>query len=88
MCIISSNVHGKVERGRILQQTLICYANLSAGLILLSISTRVLKCFPNMDHVVEAGEDLNPRGNGLQCGVRVGVHRRVPVTRRMCWGSL
>ncbi|KAM9283132.1 LOW QUALITY PROTEIN: bestrophin-4 [Morus bassanus] len=55
MCVISSNVHGKVERGRILQRTLIRYANLSAVLILSSVSTRVLKRFPTMDHVVEAG---------------------------------
>ncbi|XP_035393786.1 bestrophin-4 [Cygnus atratus] len=55
MCIISSNVHGKDERGRILRRTLIRYANLSAVLILRSVSTRVLKRFPTMDHVVEAG---------------------------------
>ncbi|XP_075280170.1 bestrophin-4 [Opisthocomus hoazin] len=55
MCVISSNVHGKDERGRILRRTLIRYANLSAVLILRSVSTRVLKRFPTMDHVVEAG---------------------------------
>ncbi|NXE45342.1 BEST4 protein, partial [Casuarius casuarius] len=55
MCIISSNVHSKDERGRILWHTLICYVNLSAVLILCSVSTRVLKRFPTMDHVVEAG---------------------------------
>ncbi|NWX46187.1 BEST4 protein, partial [Steatornis caripensis] len=53
MCVISSNVHGKDERGRILRRTLIRYANLSAVLILRSVSTRVLKRFPTMDHVVE-----------------------------------
>ena len=57
MCVISSNVHGKDERGRILRRTLIRYANLSAVLILRSVSTRVLKRFPTMDHVVEAGEE-------------------------------
>ncbi|NXA51253.1 BEST4 protein, partial [Nothocercus julius] len=55
MCVISSNVHGKDERGRILRRTLVRYANLSAVLILRSVSTRVLKRFPTMDHVVEAG---------------------------------
>ncbi|KFZ66772.1 Bestrophin-4, partial [Podiceps cristatus] len=73
MCVISSNVHGKDEKGRILRRTLIRYANLSAVLILRSVSTRVLKRFPTMDHVVEAGEELNPGGDGLQCGVRAGV---------------
>ncbi|NWH67878.1 BEST4 protein, partial [Geococcyx californianus] len=53
MCVISSNVHGKDERGRILRRTLIRYTNLSAVLILRSVSTRVLKRFPTMDHVVE-----------------------------------
>ncbi|XP_078529611.1 bestrophin-4 [Lissotriton helveticus] len=55
MCVISSNVHGGDERGRILRRTLIRYANLSSVLILRSVSTRVLKRFPTMDHVVEAG---------------------------------
>lgn len=90
MCVISSNVHGKDEKGRILRRTLIRYANLSSVLILRSVSTRVLKRFPTMDHVVEAGEELNPGGgDGLQCGARAGGHRCVPVTRCAgSWGSL
>uniref|UniRef100_A0A674KCN0 Bestrophin homolog n=1 Tax=Terrapene triunguis TaxID=2587831 RepID=A0A674KCN0_9SAUR len=56
MCVISSTVHGKDEKGRILRRSLIRYANLSSVLILRSVSTRVLKRFPTMDHVVEAGE--------------------------------
>lgn len=64
MCVISSNVHGKDERGRILRRTLIRYANLSAVLILRSVSTRVLKRFPTMDHVVEAGEGGKTWGRG------------------------
>uniref|UniRef100_A0A8D2JJF1 Bestrophin homolog n=1 Tax=Varanus komodoensis TaxID=61221 RepID=A0A8D2JJF1_VARKO len=55
MCVVSSNVHGKDEKGRILRRTLIRYANLSSVLILRSVSTRVLKRFPTMDHLVEAG---------------------------------
>ncbi|KAJ1169583.1 hypothetical protein NDU88_001476 [Pleurodeles waltl] len=55
MCVVSSSVHGGDERGRILRRTLIRYANLSSVLILRSVSTRVLKRFPTMDHVVEAG---------------------------------
>ncbi|XP_013917384.1 PREDICTED: bestrophin-4 isoform X2 [Thamnophis sirtalis] len=55
MCVISSNVHGKDDKGRILRRTLIRYANLSSVLILRSVSTRVLKRFPTMDHIVEAG---------------------------------
>ncbi|XP_020370807.2 bestrophin-4 isoform X1 [Rhincodon typus] len=55
MCVVSSNVHGVDERGRMLRRTLIRYANLSAVLILRSISTRVRKRFPSLEHVVEAG---------------------------------
>ncbi|XP_067845685.1 bestrophin-4 [Heptranchias perlo] len=55
MCVVSSNVHGVDERGRILRRTLIRYANLSSVLILRSISTRVRKRFPSIEHVVEAG---------------------------------
>ncbi|NWY58673.1 BEST4 protein, partial [Chionis minor] len=55
MCVISSNIHGKDEKGWILWCTLIHYANLSSVLILHSVSTRVLKHFPTMDRMVEAG---------------------------------
>ncbi|XP_009883159.1 PREDICTED: LOW QUALITY PROTEIN: bestrophin-4 [Charadrius vociferus] len=55
MCIISSNVHRKDEKGRMLWCTLIRYANLLAVLILRPVSTRVLKRFPTLDHVVEEG---------------------------------
>ncbi|NWX75304.1 BEST4 protein, partial [Alca torda] len=48
MCVISSNVHGKDEKGRILRRTLIRCANLSSVLILRSVSTRVLKRFPSI----------------------------------------
>uniref|UniRef100_A0A8C5QU03 Bestrophin homolog n=1 Tax=Leptobrachium leishanense TaxID=445787 RepID=A0A8C5QU03_9ANUR len=55
MCVVSSNVHGADEKGRLLRRTLIRFANLSSVLILRSVSTRVLKRFPTMEHIVEAG---------------------------------
>ncbi|XP_042190942.1 bestrophin-4 [Callorhinchus milii] len=55
MCVVSGNIHGLDERGRILRRTLIRYANLSSVLILRSVSTRVRKRFPSMKHIVEAG---------------------------------
>lgn len=56
MMVVSGNVHGADERGRLLRRTLMRYANLSSVLILRSISTRVLKRFPTLEHIVEAGE--------------------------------
>ncbi|XP_055519996.1 bestrophin-2-like isoform X1 [Leucoraja erinacea] len=55
MCVISGNVHGPDERGRVLRRTMMRYASLSALLILRSVSTAVIKRFPTMDHVVAAG---------------------------------
>ncbi|MBN3322645.1 BEST4 protein, partial [Atractosteus spatula] len=55
MMVVSANVHGADEKGSILRRTLMRYANLSSVLILRSVSTRVRKRFPTMDHVVEAG---------------------------------
>ncbi|KAM3603916.1 uncharacterized protein V6R79_004014 [Siganus canaliculatus] len=55
MMAVSGNVHGADERGRLLRRTLMRYANLSSVLILRSISTRVHKRFPTVEHVVEAG---------------------------------
>uniref|UniRef100_A0A3B3HRR8 Bestrophin homolog n=1 Tax=Oryzias latipes TaxID=8090 RepID=A0A3B3HRR8_ORYLA len=56
MMVVSGNVHGADERGRLLRRTLMRYANLSSVLILRSISTRVRKRFPTLEHVVEAGK--------------------------------
>ncbi|KAM8939190.1 bestrophin-1 [Pelodytes ibericus] len=55
MCLVSSNVHGTDERGKILRRTLIRYVNLSGLLILRSVSTAVYKRFPTLQHVVNAG---------------------------------
>ncbi|XP_018431841.1 PREDICTED: bestrophin-3 [Nanorana parkeri] len=55
MLLISSNVHGRDEHGRLLRRTLMRYVNLTSLLIFRSVSTAVYKRFPTMDHVVEAG---------------------------------
>ncbi|XP_029929954.1 bestrophin-4 [Myripristis murdjan] len=55
MMAVSGNVHGTDERGRLLRRTLMRYANLSSVLILRSISTRVHKRFPTLEHIVESG---------------------------------
>nr|XP_035107127.1 bestrophin-4 isoform X3 [Callithrix jacchus] len=64
MCVISASVHGVDQRGRLLRRTLIRYANLASVLVLRSVSTRVLKRFPTMEHVVDAGAPLA----GSLCG--------------------
>lgn len=69
MMVVSGNVHGADERGRLLRRTLMRYANLSSVLILRSISTRVHKRFPTLEHVVEAGE--NNTGEELTTFTRV-----------------
>lgn len=66
MCVISASVHGVDQRGRLLRRTLIRYANLASVLVLRSVSTRVLKRFPTMEHVVDAGADRRPRGGGAR----------------------
>ncbi|XP_028833443.1 bestrophin-4 [Denticeps clupeoides] len=55
MMAVSGNVHGTDERGRLVRRTLMRYANLSSVLILRSVSTRVRRRFPSLEHVVEAG---------------------------------
>ncbi|OCT83891.1 bestrophin-4 [Xenopus laevis] len=55
MCLVSSNVHGTDERGRMFRRTLMRYANLTGLLILRSVSTAVYMRFPTLQHVVNAG---------------------------------
>ncbi|XP_043943933.1 bestrophin-3 isoform X2 [Protopterus annectens] len=55
MFLISSSVEGRDEYGRLLRRTLIRYVNLTSLLIFRSVSTAVVKRFPTIDHVVEAG---------------------------------
>ncbi|XP_075693095.1 bestrophin-1 [Rhinoderma darwinii] len=55
MCLVSSNLHGTDERGRMMRRTLMRYASLAGVLILRSVSTAVYKRFPTLQHVVNAG---------------------------------
>ncbi|XP_058268861.1 bestrophin-4 isoform X4 [Hemibagrus wyckioides] len=55
MMVVSGNVHGVDERGRMMRRTLMRYANLSSILILRSISTRVRKRFRTLEDIVDAG---------------------------------
>ncbi|XP_060744493.1 bestrophin-4 [Tachysurus vachellii] len=55
MMVVSGNVHGVDEHGRMMRRTLMRYANLSSVLILRSISTRVRKRFRTLEDIVEAG---------------------------------
>lgn len=69
MMVVSGNVHGADERGRLLRRTLMRYANLSSVLILRSISTRARKRFPTLEHVVEAGKiHLETEKGTVFCG--------------------
>lgn len=56
MNLVSCNVDGEDEYGRLLRRTLMRYSNLCSVLILRSVSTAVYKRFPSMEHVVRAGQ--------------------------------
>uniref|UniRef100_A0A8C0JBJ1 Bestrophin homolog n=1 Tax=Chelonoidis abingdonii TaxID=106734 RepID=A0A8C0JBJ1_CHEAB len=55
MNLVSSNVDGQDEYGRLLRRTLMRYSNLCSVLILRSVSTAVYKRFPSTEHIVRAG---------------------------------
>lgn len=59
MNLVSCNVDGEDEYGRLLRRTLMRYSNLCSVLILRSVSTAVYKRFPSMEHVVRAGQYLH-----------------------------
>lgn len=67
MNLVSCNVDGEDEYGRLLRRTLMRYSNLVSVLILRSVSTAVYKRFPSMEHVVRAGQHCSccsSRGRG------------------------
>lgn len=70
MNLVSCNVDGEDEYGRLLRRTLMRYSNLCSVLILRSVSTAVYKRFPSMEHVVRAGQywccPRNSSGPGRQ----------------------
>ncbi|XP_074131590.1 bestrophin-1 [Sminthopsis crassicaudata] len=55
MNLVSANVEGEGEQGRLLRRTLMRYAHLCTVLILRSVSTAVYKRFPSTQHLVQAG---------------------------------
>lgn len=64
MTLVSCNVDGEDEYGRLLRRTLMRYSNLVSVLILRSVSTAVYKRFPSMEHVVRAGQHCSSAGRG------------------------
>lgn len=53
--LISANVHGQDERGRVMRRTILRYVCLCQALVFVNISPRVKKRFPNLNSLVEAG---------------------------------
>lgn len=52
---VSSHIHGQDERGRLMRRTIMRYVCLGLTMVFSSISPRVKKRFPTLDHFVEAG---------------------------------
>lgn len=53
--LISANIHGSDDRGRIIRRTLARYLLLLQALTCQAVSTSVRKRFPTLDHIEEAG---------------------------------
>ncbi|XP_014209410.1 bestrophin-4 [Copidosoma floridanum] len=52
---VSATIHGNDERGRLMRRTIVRYVCVCLTLVLASVSPRVKKRFPTMDHYVDAG---------------------------------
>ncbi|XP_049303311.1 bestrophin-1 isoform X5 [Bactrocera dorsalis] len=52
---VSSNVHGQDERGRVMRRTIMRYVCLCLTMVLINVSPRVKKRFPDLTHLVDAG---------------------------------
>ena len=63
--IMASYLHGHDETARITRRTVARYMMFGFILILRSISSSVMKRFPTLEHIIEAGKDgqwvLEPR---------------------------
>ncbi|XP_055691965.1 bestrophin-4-like isoform X1 [Lutzomyia longipalpis] len=53
--LVSANIHGQDERGRVIRRTVMRYVCLCLTMVLTMISPRVKKRFPTLEHLVEAG---------------------------------
>ncbi|XP_036324152.1 bestrophin-1 isoform X3 [Rhagoletis pomonella] len=52
---VSANVHGQDERGRVMRRTIMRYVCLCLTMVLINVSPRVKKRFPELTHLVDAG---------------------------------
>ncbi|XP_012159035.1 bestrophin-1 isoform X4 [Ceratitis capitata] len=52
---VSSNIHGQDERGRVMRRTIMRYVCLCLTMVLINVSPRVKKRFPDLTHLVDAG---------------------------------
>ncbi|XP_043283504.1 bestrophin-4 [Venturia canescens] len=52
---VSATIHGNDERGRLMRRTIVRYVCVCLTIVLTSVSPRVKKRFPTLDHFVDAG---------------------------------